>query len=202
MPSDELAQTLREALRRSGLTVPQQPDPPLDASTLTRKSKKEPAAPEPVKSRAHLLFQGQNNPKKQAHKKRPRLEQWVEVRTAEDGTVTTELYPSNAELIEDGKEMWPAPEIVYRRINFVEGVPPEYYWAIGEEDEQARQFGGCGIQRMTIDTWLDVIERESLRPDGHIGPTGVGNLPRPDGKCSCPVCTANTAILKARGELP
>ena len=51
--------------------------------------------------------------------------------------------------------------------------------------------GGSGVQRMTIDTWLDVIERESEREHGHIGPTGVGNLPavRENG-CKCPVCAA------------
>ena len=56
-------------------------------------------------------------------------------------------------------------------------VPPEYEWEVGEEDADVRERGGCGIQRMTIDTWLDVIERERERGDGHIGPTGVGNLP-------------------------
>jgi hypothetical protein len=62
--------------------------------------------------------------------------------------------------------------------------------------------GGCGIQRMTVDTWLNVIEREKLRSDGHIGPTGVGNLPRPQetGGCSCPTCTHNQAILDARAS--
>jgi NAD(P)-dependent dehydrogenase (short-subunit alcohol dehydrogenase family) len=43
---------------------------------------------------------------------------------------------------------------------------------------------------MTIDTWLDVIQLESTRTDGHIGPTPAPNLPRPDGKCTCAVCTA------------
>ncbi|MBV9267000.1 MAG: hypothetical protein JO061_12595 [Acidobacteriaceae bacterium] len=60
---------------------------------------------------------------------------------------------------------------------------------------------GCGIQRMTIDTWLDVIERERERGDGHIGPTGVGNLPRPEanGGCDCPVCTKNAEIWRKKG---
>jgi hypothetical protein len=143
-----------------------------------------------VRSRAHLLFQGQKSPKKQKDKKLPRLEQWVEVRIEEDGRVTTTLYPSNEELIGDGQEMWPPPELVYRRVNFPDGVPEEYFWATS--DERARKMGCCGIQRMTIDTWLDVIELESTRTDGHIGPTPVPNLPRPDGKCTCPVCTANS----------
>ena len=157
-------------------------------NTKTASKAKAKTQAEPAKSRAQLLFQGQKSPKKQRDKKLPRLEQWIEVRIEEDGRVTTTLYPSNEELIGDGQEMWPAPELVYRRINFPDGVPPEYYWATS--NEQARQFGCCGIQRMTIDTWLDTIERESSRTDGHIGPTEVPNLPRPDGKCSCPVCTS------------
>ena len=49
-----------------------------------------------------------------------------------------------------------------------------------------------------MDTWLAVIEREKLRKDGHMGPTGVGNLPRPkeQGPCSCPMCEAKRAILE------
>jgi hypothetical protein len=46
---------------------------------------------------------------------------------------------------------------------------------------------------MKFDTWLDIIEREKASGTGHIGPTGVGNLPRPhylDG-CDCHVCAHN-----------
>ncbi len=32
---------------------------------------------------------------------------------------------------------------------------------------------------MTFATWKEVIAREAERGDGHAGPTGVGNLPRP-----------------------
>jgi hypothetical protein len=154
---------------------------------MTNSRRKSASPPESPKTRAQLLFQGQNNPKKQKHKKLPRMEQWIEVRIEEDGTVKTTLYPSNEQLIEDGQEMWPAPELVYRRINFPDGVPPEYYWATS--DEQVRKFGCCGIQRMTIDIWLETIDREKLRTDGHVGPTDVPNLPRPDGTCTCPVCS-------------
>ena len=63
---------------------------------------------------------------------------------------------------------------------------------------EVRKNGGCGIQRMTIDTWLEVIEREEKRADGHIGPTGKGNLPRPAqyGECDCPACKANQSLAK------
>ena len=173
-----------------------------DFPTLAPKSRKpgktEPSKTKTPQTKAQLLFQGQKHPKKQ--KKIARLEQWIEVRIV-DGKTVTALYPSNEKLIERGQRMWPAPELVYRRINFPDGVPVEYHWSLPpDHTEQQKQLGGCGIQRMTVDTWLEVIEREKLREHGHIGPTGVGNLPRPKetGGCNCPVCTRNQAILDAR----
>ncbi len=161
----------------------------------------------PPLSRADTLFQGQNSPKKR--KKLYVLEQWVEV-TIEDGKTVTTLHPSNQNVIERGKKMWPRPDLVYRRMNFPHGVPPEYDW-VGLDPVQ-RQYGGCGIQRMTIETWLQVIEREapevvregyrsSIAPE-HIGPTGNGNLPRPKerGGCECAVCVANQVILDREEE--
>ncbi len=154
-------------------------------------------AAEPLK-KSQVLFQGQRHKKKQ--RKIHRLEQWIEVRILDGKTVTT-LYPSNEKLIKDGQAMWPAPELVYRRINFPDGIPEEYRWTSATTTEQELKRGGCGIQRMTVDTWLEVIEHEKLREDGHIGPTGVGNLPRPmeTGGCECPTCSHNRAILDARG---
>jgi hypothetical protein len=94
----------------------------------------------------------------------------------------------------------PPPEFVYRRINFPDGIPDEYRWTNSQASPERLKRGGCGIQRMTVDTWLNIIEREKLRDDGHIGPTGVGNLPRPQetGGCNCPTCTHNQAIFDAR----
>ena len=123
-------------------------------------------------------------------------EQWVEVRVTE-GVTTTEFIPSNEELlkeiakkIDQGED---EPAMVYRRMNFPDGVPPEYGWtnlhdmatcelnAAGKWCEGCARFlhGGHGIQRMTFQTWQEVIAREAAREDGHAGPTGVGNLPRP-----------------------
>ncbi|MBV9085051.1 MAG: hypothetical protein JOZ62_20425 [Acidobacteriaceae bacterium] len=175
---------------------PPAPEPKAESSSKKPAKEKEPAAPE---SRAAALFQGQNNKKKQ--KKIHTLEQWVEIRT-EDGNTVTKLFPSNEQLIEDGKKMWPAPDLVYRRFHFVDGVPPEYHWTAPEGDTARLETGGLGIQRMTPDTWLEVIEREKLREDGHLGPTGVGNLPRPKerGGCDCPVCSRNRAILDSASQ--
>lgn len=179
----------------------------LDAQTANQtvkaeqKAEKEKAKPQPPPkkepTRGELLFQGQHHPKKM--RKIAVLDQWVEVEIENGKTVTT-LFPSNEKLIAAGKKMLPPPELIYRRINFRDGVPPEYQWT--GTNAQRNESGAHGIQRMTVDTWLDVIDREKLREDGHIGPTGVGNLPRPieRGGCNCPTCTKNRSILEKRAQ--
>ncbi len=155
------------------------------------------AAQTAPKTPAQMLFHGQNSPKKR--RKIPKLEQWVEIRIRAGKTVT-ELYPSNDELIEDGKKMYPPPELVYRRMHFPDGVPEEYAWVT--KNPMMQKYGGMGIQRMTTDTWLEVIEREKQDPNGHLGKTGVGNLPRPKehGGCDCAACTRQQLRLdKAAG---
>jgi hypothetical protein len=161
--------------------------------------KRPPAANKGLKPEASLtktqhLFGGQKHPKK--NRKVPILDQWVEVEIVDGKTITT-LYPPNDQLIKEGQAMLPPPEIVYRRLHFVDGVPPEYYWTT--HDPIARERGGMGTQRMAVDTWLEVIEQERATGTGHIGPCG-GNLPRPEehGGCDCEVCTHNRAVLEAR----
>ncbi|MBV9084056.1 MAG: hypothetical protein JOZ62_15375, partial [Acidobacteriaceae bacterium] len=85
---------------------PASPEPKAEGASKKPGKQKAPAA---LESPAAALFQGQNNKKKQ--KKIPTLEQWVEVRT-ENGNTVTKLFPSNEQLIEDGKKMWPAPDLV------------------------------------------------------------------------------------------
>jgi len=141
------------------------------------------------------------------------LEQWVEVHVT-DGVTTTEYVPSNAALLKQGEESAESgqvPRMVYRRLNFPDGVPVEYGWTNLHEPERCeetragrwcalcsvKERGGCGTQRMTYETWKEVIEREAAQPGGHdpqggsetnsagrslfvhAGPTGCGNLPRP-----------------------
>ena len=144
---------------------------------------------------AQKLFQGQKSPKKR--KKIQTLEQWVEIEVSPTGRTVTTQHPSNEILIQDGQKKWPAPEMVYRRMHFVHGVPHEYAWATS--DERIRKTGGMGIQRMTVDTWLELIEKEKALGTGHLLPCG-GNLPRPEerGGCDCPTCSKNRAILEAR----
>jgi hypothetical protein len=123
------------------------------------------------------------------------LEQWVEVET-NCGKTVTKLYPSNAELRKKSLEMDPPPDLVYRRINFGAGVPLEYHWTT--KDELRRRQGGHCIQRMALATWLQIIQREELRPGQHLGACGAC-MPRPKerGGCDCPVCTAATRRLEA-----
>jgi hypothetical protein len=158
----------------------------------SEQARKTDLTPKPDKTKAQTLFQGQNHPKKQ--RRLVILDQWFEIES-EDGRTITTAYPSNEKLIEEGKGMLPPPELVYRRLNFPNGVPPEYYWAT--QNPEARELGGTGIQRMTVDTWLEVIEREAAEGTGHIGPTGVGTLPRPveHGICECQVCTRNARLM-------
>jgi hypothetical protein len=168
---------------------------PADMAPAMMKKSGKAAKVEAPLTRAGQLFQGQNHPKKR--KKIVRMEQWIEVRIR-DGKTVTRLYPPNEKLIKDGQKMLPPPEFVYRRLNFPDGVPHEYDWT-GISEKQ-RALGGCGLQRMTVETWLDVTDREKLREDGHVGPTGVGNLPRPQehGECTCRMCVGNQAILDLR----
>ena len=143
-------------------------------------------------SRAEQVFQGQRSKKKR--KKIVYLDQWVEVEVSPAGKTITTAYPSNEILIAGGQKLWPPPEFVYRRFNFVDGVPEEYAWAT--DDETTRQLGGMGIQRMTVDTWLDLIDEEKELGTGHMLSTGT--LPRPEehGGCDCNVCSHNRKVLE------
>lgn len=122
-----------------------------------------------------------------------------------DGVTTTRLYPSNEKLIAHGKRLDPPPTKVYRRLNFVDGIPAEYDWT-GVTDETHRRLGGLALQRMSVAMWLRIIEREAQSGTGHIGP--VVNLPHPDRECECEACTQAGAWwdeqidLAAREERP
>ncbi len=157
-----------------------------------QKLKAEQAEP---KSGAKASARTQVRPPKR--KKIALLEQWVEIEVSPAGKTVTTLHPSNEILKQDAEKKWPAPEMVYRRLHFVHGVPHEYAWATS--DERIRAAGGMGIQRMTMDTWLELIEKEKALGTGHILPCG-GNLPRPEerGGCDCAVCSRNRKILEAR----
>ncbi len=144
---------------------------------------------------AQQTFQGQRSKKKR--RKIEVLDQWIEIEVTEQGKTVTTLYPPNDVLIENGQKMWPPPELVYRRLHFVNGVPPEYRWTT--KVEAIRATGGMGVQRMTVERWLELIAEEKAAGTGHVLPCG-GNLPRPEerGGCDCEVCTHNRKVLELR----
>ncbi len=152
-----------------------------------QKEKQKAATPNTPSGR---MFQGQRHPKNR--KKYIRLEQWAEIRIVDGKTVTT-LYPTNEDLIRKGQALLPPPDRLIRRLNFPDGIPPEYDWT-GVENDDHRRFGGLALQRMTIDMWLDAIKREAETGDGHVGP--VFNLPPFKRECDCPTCRANEALLE------
>ncbi len=210
---DRMARLVREGLEKDTdiqrlkrdilELMPKAPSDPAKGNALGNITKKYPfgeahakAAAE-AKTAAQMLFQGQLHPKKQ--RKIAVLDQWIEV-TVENGKTVTTLHPPNDELIKAGQRMLPPPEMVYRRFNFVGPVPPEYLWST--KDPVMLANGGMGIQRIYVDTWLELIEKEKALGTGHLGPTGVGNMPRPmeRGGCDCEVCAGNRAILEARAE--
>jgi len=151
----------------------------------------------------HLEFEQQKHAEKTGTKpaspaKKPKkdtfdvAEQWVEV-TITDGITRTDYVPTNEELLEELEKQQIEPKMVYRRLNFPDGLPPEYAWTNRHDPKtcetaknghwcplcSVHERGGAGIQRMTFDTWLQIIEQESQTPGQHAGPTGAGNLPRP-----------------------
>jgi hypothetical protein len=119
-------------------------------------------------------------------------EQWMEI-TVTDGITKTEYVPTSEELLEELEKEGRVPQMIYRRMNFPDGVPPEYAWTnlhdvticpltqAGQWCEPCARYlyGGHGMQRMTFDTWKETIAREALTPGQHAGPTGAGNLLRP-----------------------
>ncbi len=143
-------------------------------------------------TQSRVVYEGRGKNKKPVFRV---LEQWVEGRVV-DGVTTTLYVPTNDELREQAaasQENGVMPQMVYRRMNFPNGVPPEYAWTNLHDPTQCEKTaaglfcplcavderGGCGIQRMTYETWQRVVEREKETPGQHAGPTGVGNLPTP-----------------------
>ncbi len=99
-----------------------------EAREAPRNGQSEPKAREakekavaPALTEAQQVFGGQKSKKQQ--KKIVILDQWVEIEILPNGKTFTALSPSNEILIQDGQKKWPPPEMVYRRMHFVNGVP-------------------------------------------------------------------------------
>ena len=128
---------------------------------------------------------------KKIKKKAPRPvihEQWIEVKRKEGQTITI-FYPTNRELEKLRLEMDPPPVLIYRRFNFVHGVPREYAWA--KPDLHTRTFGGLFLQRITVEDWIELMESERQQQSPHaIGAKNHQPRPAAFGPCPCPACTA------------
>jgi hypothetical protein len=113
-------------------------------------------------------------------------EQWIEIRRVNGETVST-FYPPNDQFERERLEKDPVPDLIYRRLNFVHGVPREYRWT--KPTPELELYGGMFLQRLKPEDWLTLHagERKSGLP--HANP-GKGQ-PRPEefGPCPCPRCT-------------
>jgi len=128
---------------------------------------------------------------KRNNKRFIRHEQWIEIER-EDGRTVTTCYPPNEEFEQLRLKMDPPPDMIYRRLNFIHGVPPEYLWI--EPTPEFQMYGGLFLQRVTVEEWPEIMEREQTAGDGHVVSARFPQ-PRPEvlGPCPCARCTAERA---------
>jgi hypothetical protein len=117
-----------------------------------------------------------------------RHDQWIEIKR-KNGQTIVEYYPPNLEFERLRLEMDPPPHLIYRRMNFVNGVPNEYLWT--KPDENIRLYGGLFLQRILPEDWPAIMAAELTLGNTHIVPA-TNAQPRPPelGPCPCPACTA------------
>jgi hypothetical protein len=115
-------------------------------------------------------------------------DQWVEI-LRENGRTVTLFYPPNEEFERLRLKMDPPPALIYRRLNFVHGVPAEYMWT--NPSPEAAQYGGMCLNRILPADWSVVLQAERAPGwNGHVVPT-PNPQPRPPefGPCPCHRCT-------------
>jgi hypothetical protein len=127
------------------------------------------------------------------------VEQWVEVEVHDGVTITTR-YPGDEEVLaliaKKTEQTGRAVDLVYRRLNFVHGVPPEYGWTT--QDPLQRKYGGHCIQRLRLEDWKTQIKEEC---GGHISECAT-YMPRPEssGGCECAACQAAVERIALEGR--
>jgi hypothetical protein len=116
-----------------------------------------------------------------------RHEQWIEIMRVEGKTVTV-YYPPNEEFEQLRLKLDPPADLIYRRLNFIHGVPPEYLWTDPPADIQ--QYGGHFLQRITPEEWPIILQAERKSKTGLVIPA-TNAQPRPEvlGPCPCDKCT-------------
>ena len=114
------------------------------------------------------------------------LEQWIEI-SVENGVTVSRFYPPNHELSDILAMMDPKPDLIYRRLNFVDGVPLDYYWV--KPTPTFRKYGGMYVQRVLPEEWPHLLLAEG-KVGVHVTPARYPQ-PRPEswGPCPCPACT-------------
>ncbi len=95
--------------------------------------------------------------------------QWVEIHThVETGQFTVEYFPQNETLIDEFRHK-DKPEMLYRYLHFMNGVPDEFAFTM-PPDTQYKKLGGLVLHRMEWHTWLKQIAFEKETRDGLPGP--------------------------------
>ena len=114
-------------------------------------------------------------------------QQWVEVRVVNGETVST-FYPTNEEFEKERLELDPPATLIYRRLNFVNGVPKEYAWT--QPPPQVAQYGGHFLHRMKVEDWQHVLETERAQGNHRVVPSqNPQTRPESLGPCPCAACT-------------
>ncbi|MGC2656564.1 MAG: hypothetical protein WA324_01210 [Bryobacteraceae bacterium] len=76
------------------------------------------------------------------------IEQWVETRNVKN-PIVAEFTPTNDELAIEIEQKKVMPTLLYRRLNFPDGVPSKHQWTRPRKGTAAH--GGMAAQRMTIE---------------------------------------------------
>jgi hypothetical protein len=128
---------------------------------------------------------------KKNNKRFIRHEQWIEIEQRDGKTVST-FYPPNDEFERLRLKMNPPPDMIYRRLNFIHGVPPEYDWI--EPTPEFRRYGGMFLQRVTVEEWPSILAQELLIGNCRVI-SALYPQPRPEvlGPCPCMRCTEERA---------
>ena len=109
-----------------------------------------------------------------------KLQQVIEVEVV-NGQTRTFFFPSNQQMMKEAAKRPQVPLLFERYISFPQGVPPEYDWT--RLDEFRKRTDMIGVQKMSYDTWLEVIQREAASGSGHVGPVvPIDSDPEPESR--------------------
>jgi hypothetical protein len=125
--------------------------------------------------------------------------QWIEVEVVEGVTKTTRHPDDQAmfKVISDTEKRKGRPgELVYRRLNIVNGVPPEYVWTTHEANDL--RYGGVCVQRLRVDDWFTQMMSEK---GGHVRYCEF-YMPRAEsrGGCDCQACRRAAERIRLHGR--